>query len=186
MRHRLLAVLVLLFAAVAAQATVITYIGPSGETSHGYPIGPYSALVDGQAQSLICDDFLHHITTGESWQALTLSFTDLSPVEQTIYRPALWLADKMFTEPIPRADEQWALWHLLDPWAPLYGSAGSELAWALSQPGLPTTHYVIYRPVDRTCQGPQEMIGIASPEPVTFLLVGIGLMAIGAIRKQRR
>lgn len=177
-----------LIALAGANASIvgITLTGTSGEVSHGHAIGPYFATIDAIPTVVVCDDYLHSITLGQSWQANAVHFADLPASEQPSYQAAFWLVTLILDNPPPHADAQWALWHLFAPQAPLYGGAGAALAWAWSQPGLPGGTFTIYQPLNQGWCGPQEFIGRDAPEPATLFGVGVGLLALSIVRRRRR
>ncbi len=86
-----------------AGSVSMTLTGASGPPDDGVIVGPYDAVIQGQAVKIICDDYDDHVHLGENWTAHISSLNNLSTVKFNTgsalfnYEAALWLAKKMVT-----------------------------------------------------------------------------------------
>jgi hypothetical protein len=164
----------------------------------GVYTGPYNltVTVNGQPTSvqLVCDDAEDEVSEGETWQAYTSTFPNLSNVQFAKgtggqnYEEAAWLAQQLFAnEGTPNSatttgEIQWAIWDVFDPgtcntgisncdpWGDLSNYQAGINSWlSLAQSNFSTGNYsnlVIYTAVP----GSQNPLGDGRPQE--FLGVG--------------
>src|SRR5205085_3920980 len=70
--------LIICCASVNASADTFTLVGSSGVTSSNRLIvGPLSGLLNSASVSVVCTDFDHHVSFGQTWNVQVLTFSDL-------------------------------------------------------------------------------------------------------------
>lgn len=186
-----------------------------GDWTNGYPY--FIQPVDGPSTliyAVMCDDFAHGGQPGDVWDA-NLTNLGSQNISQTrfnnlvgaasnyalgLYDEAGWILLQTQTQ----QSSEWkpmtyAVWHIFDPNAPLFGDAAMwlDLAAAEKQIGFPGIDFgkvYILTPVDQRDPDPNSMqefmyIGAdptqqsaqanqTTPEPGTFLLLGSGVLAM--------
>lgn len=161
----------------------------------GVYVYPYYFSINGSATiiPLICDDYIHDVSVGESWQSTVtplasylgaLTPTAASGLNHTqAYQEAAYLFSKLSGTP-SQADAvayNFALWGIFSDAAvanPAYASSGAASkkldADAAINPATPTflnslSNYVVYTPIDGSQPNgyglPQEYIGFSSDLP---------------------
>jgi hypothetical protein len=165
--------------------------------------------------SMICDDFLHttNIPSGP-FQYNVSTLADLTGVrftqspQLTNYRlAAILLYNFDGLDPITQSsqagDYNFALWNLFTPSTPDFGNslslitdANTQLALGLTNPDNAAAFrdFRIFTPTSAN-SSQQEFLGISTdnfgtppsgvPEPGTFVLLGAGLVGVGALRYRR-
>ena len=200
-RATIMFLITVLCQAVPATASLveITFVSPGALAQGGFYVGPYNFTVDSQSKSLVCDDFIDHITAGESWNANVYTFSDLSqakfaPAGLQSYGEAAWLYEEGLLHTNAWSDIQYAIWAVFNP-DPVKASSGwttgssNWLATSQQQAFTANEFHGIkfYTPTQLT-NGPQELIGgtigippiglFAVPEVKFPLLVGAVLMLV--------
>jgi len=201
-------------AALASQVTVqLTSAGGTVSNDGGVFVGPYQLQITGQGGQPItisapCDDFLDHITVGETWQANEIPLTDYSsglfgnePNAQQRYWAAAYLTS-LFNKPgYSYNDLSFAIWGLFESDAQSntqnYDSEAAVLASnALTLASLQNDNlndfpgWQILTPNPQTGDDrPQEFVvpgGTPTPEPATLALLGSGIFAVGMALRNKR
>ena len=183
-----------------------------GDWTNGYPyyIEPLSGPV-GQIYAVMCDDYAHSGQPGDIWDANTTNlgtknisearFNNIPGPFATyalrLYDEAGWILLQTQTE----QNSEWksmnyAVWHIFDPNAPLFGDASTWIGF----PGTDFNKIYILTPTnqhDPDPNGMQEFMYIGAdpsgaqqdqsgsgttPEPGTLLMVGTG--AVAMLRKK--
>ena len=204
-----------LFAFAAAASTVsVTFTGTSVNSQGGVYTDPYYGTVNGVPNvPIVCDDFSHHVTTGENWTANVSTFDSLTYVRfqqatQTetleLYEQAGWLFDQLFVgaNSSQTGNISYALWAIFDQ-SQVESSSGwttggnstnptSADGWLLDAENQ--TFYAgefsnleILTPVSGGSDSPQEYITWApTPEPASLLLLGSGLIALAFLVRPKK
>jgi len=186
-----------------------------GDWTNGYPY--YIEPVDGPSTliySVMCDDYAHGGQPGDVWDAnltnlgsgiiVNTRFNNL-PGPASNYALGLYdMAGWILLQTQTQQSSEWkpmtyAVWHIFDPNAPLFGDAANWLNLALAEkqigfPGVDFNKVYILTPVDQRDPDPNSMQefmyigadpsqeaaqgGQTTPEPGTFLLLGSGVLAM--------
>jgi hypothetical protein len=213
----LLAVVGLIPASARASSVTMTLTSPgSGNVLGPAYIGPYVASINGVPEfKVICDDFLADTYVGESWNATTSTFADLSATKfQNLagYEELAWLSTKLLnsstTCPNPAncaGDIQYAMWQVFDsvglstPFSYLTGNDLTNAQYWLDQAKAQVatfdvsqySNFIIYTPtscISGPCSAnslPQEFVAIRTPEPTTVMLLGLGMVGVFGYRRRR-
>ena len=204
-----------------ADSISVTITGTGGTVQNGVYVAPYYLNVSGggdpaqgvQSGSLtvICDDYTHDVTLGESWTAqindlttsgLTQSRFDSMPNAQRLYEEAGWLAMQTglwggTQQSASMVGEyNWAIWSLFDPSLSIDTTAQGLVAQAQKYAPTDLSYYGnvrILTPVAHSdgtawtdATSPQEYITVVSaPEPSSIALLASGLAAF-AFRFRRK
>lgn len=64
--------------AFSQQTVNLTLVDGGSNTMGGIYVGPYDATQNGQPVQIICDDFQHEVSAGESWSATVTSVSNLT------------------------------------------------------------------------------------------------------------
>ena len=203
---------VFLWAKTSAHANLvdITLNDPGSRVQGGVYVGPYNMSVNNILIPLVCDDFIDHVSSGESWQANVYTFNDLSQTKWTgdglqKYGQDAWLYEQGLLQPAAWGDISYAMWAVFNP-TPVTSSAGwtsgaSNWLAKAEQRTYTANEFSgisIYTPTQLSGNdAPQEFIGgtpvasppggglpgvAAVPEPGIGALFGLGLVGLAVMR----
>lgn len=193
--------LVLLGTSANASATNVNVqlTGVNGVSQDGVYVDPYYGSTNSNPTILVCDDFTHNTTIGESWTATVSTFSNLSAVRfqqnsqaQTLqdYEEAAYLYTQLLANPSQYSDISFALWSIFTPSVEnLSGFTGNAQTWlnqAQSQNFYTGefSNFEILTPSDGGPGSPQEFLSETS-EPADALLVLSGLSLLSLLWRRR-
>jgi hypothetical protein len=212
-------VAVMLFAGMSASAAIVTmdYTGAEGNNSGGVYVYPYDFTIDSSSSTseLMCDDFTHQISTGDTWTANTLNVSDLNAGNVTqLEFPSAGVtgyleAAYLFVEEVnafnasnsdPDGLYNWATWDLLtnsdvssvlSPTDEAQVQIDLNAVEALGGTLTPSqfSNVTIYTPTDMSSTGPQEFMGYNTGNiivPEPCAFALLGVGAIGLLARRKR
>jgi len=172
-------------------------------TYNGYYVGPATGNLNGGTSfSLVCDDFTHTTYIPSSFGVNVSTIPELQnamyATQPTLsgqvdnYKWASLLLWQMGLTANQSASEigglNYAIWNIFNPSVADPGTSNYWVGWAQSQDlsAFDFSGVRIYTPSNTQNQ---EFIGGAAspvPEPMTFALIGTGLVGLGLIRRRRK
>lgn len=189
--------------ATGALANTITLklTGINGAQQGGVYADPYYGTVNGGSPiTIVCDDFSHDTSIGETWTATISNFSDLSSARfqqgtpaATLqsYDEAAYLYNQLLSHPSQYGDISFAIWGLFTPSAQHSSGFTSNSAFWLNQAKSQTftpgefSNFLVLTPTNSRANSPQEFI-TATPEPGTIVLMITGLAAGCLLYEKKR
>jgi hypothetical protein len=185
--------------ALPLAADTIRFDGVGGASQGGVYTAPYFLSINDAGDiSVMCIDFTHHVTTGETWDgnitnlsAADLSDTRLGDSGYVTYREQAWLYSQFMAGAGPSGDINYAVWALISADAKTSAgwTAGAQhwydLATTTDLANFSTVSFNIITPKDLTGTGPQEFITTGTPEPAGLVLVGSGLLGLAGFGRRK-
>jgi len=200
--------------AFAGDNTVsLDFTGVGGANGGGFYTYPYYfSINNGPQTSLICDNFDNEISAPQTWTANVFSllsagtpgnayYSNLANA-QAMYDAAGLIFEAILTGQLGSVQGNWAIWGLFSANAranSFYTSSGANLVTSqylimaetdIANSDLPAylDNMVVYTPVGGIAgvTGPQEFIGMVTPEPASLALFGSGLALVGGALRRRR
>ncbi len=188
-------------ATIAAFATPVEagFAGLGGQSQNGEYIYPYFITIDNGAQiAMMCDDFYHQSSVGDTWQANITSLTsgDLSKTRfnnLTEYQEAGFLLMQVNnSNQAEWGNINFAIWKTFNSSVNMggtpAGTLGPDYWYNLAQTSdlsnIDFSGVEIVTPLHPGCDsGDQEFLFMA-PEPSTLMLIGSGLIGLFSQRKR--
>jgi hypothetical protein len=199
----MLATLLLVALASPSPGATVTLESVDGVTDGASYVSPFQLLIDGQTYIAMCYDHSDSAYLDETWQAVLYTFDNLSSAyfsDQsdylTKYKKAAWLYNQLeqTTNPADMIGIQHAVWSLFVASAPSSGAAAwLAAASAAAQNGFDGLDFSSFLVVDSPT-GTDRVQGFlvantgtaSTPEPITFLLLGAGLLLFGGLARRVR
>lgn len=194
-----------------ADTVTVELTGVNGAVVGGVYADPYYGTINGQAATLVCDDYSHDTYMNESWTANVSTFPSLTNVrfgqpgstaQLLEYEEAGYLYNTLLANPSDYGDISLALWGIFDSnlttttlytnsnadyWADLAETNHGDAA-AYSNLEILTPVSVVSwgdAPSNKQCGLPQEFI-TSVPEPASLFLVFGLMLGLALIRRRRQ
>lgn len=164
---------------------------PALKDSQGYYVGPYTLLINGQNVAALCIDFEDRTSTGTTWNAyLSQVGGDISktyhPTYATQYKEEAYLFNLILQPGADRIDIQHAAWAITD--SNYHANSAAQTYINLAVANYATFDFSGYEIVSGiNAQNHQQefLIRTPTPEPASFALIGVGLLAAGVWRRKK-
>lgn len=195
---------------IPAAGATLTLDGVSGNLYGNLHAAPYFISVNGgPALPMMCDDDLTHITGGESWTATSYALTAANLVDLKFategtasamlnaYEEAAWIESGVMNGTINAGDGNAAVWSLFDSGFNISVDHNNVLnilgnaQTAVNSGLLNFSGIKIYTP--NPLNSSQEFIfgtvcynQSATPEPVTYAMIGSGLILLVIMGRRQR
>jgi|SRR5882672_1053643 len=190
MKLTLIFVTALSLSAAPIYTATATLTGVNGDSVDGSYTSPYYLTLGTQQLTVFCDDYLDHVSVGETWDAVVFSGSDTTgsyfPVND--YDSLFWLVDQALDHPESHVDIQQAIWYIESGY-------GVHNAWVTASQGqtVDRSRFIVIDGYGAPGDRPQEFIvrgdavvNVVTPTPEPGCLVLIGLGMVGIAVKGRR
>jgi hypothetical protein len=183
----------------SATTVTVQLTAVNGVSKDGVYVDPYYGTIHGMPATLICDDFNHETSIGETWTATVSTFFDLGGARfqqnsqaQTLrdYEEVAYLYNQLLANPSEYSDISFALWSIFTPSVEnLSGFTSGAQNW-ITQAQNQTfytgefSNFEILTPTNGGPGSPQEFLS-ETPEPADALLLVSGLAVLALIGKKR-
>jgi hypothetical protein len=170
--------------------------GLGANYAYGEYLMPYYLTINfSNPIAVVCDDFLHTVSVGDTWTATLSTFANLSQTrfgsaDSTEYHEAAWIASQIHANSslTDIAGAQFAIWRLFTAGVPDVGTedawlAAAQAAKGSSYYGMNFSNVEILTPLNPL--SPQEYFFFI-PEPNVLLDLGMGLVAFVTVWGSRR
>jgi hypothetical protein len=177
-------------------SVIASSVTVDGDTKHNVYIGPYTLLINGQDYAALCVAFFDESHVNDTWNAYVTqvgsgNFSNTyNPTEGQEYEEDSYIMSQILKPGSDRTGLQEAAWDIM-----AYGITNSSYKYLIGDNSYidaaladySTMNFTGYEIIsDTTKNGEQEFL-VATPEPGSFLLLGVGLMlAMSAIVMRRR
>lgn len=166
-----------------------------GANQGGVYVVPYFLSIAGAPNIVaMCDDFEHHVSINQRWDANVSTFGDLSLTRWrspflTQYKEEAWLLSSFFAHPGEAGDINFAAWAIFTPSVKTNAGYTARSDYWFHQAesqnfaDFDLSGYRIITPTNLGPSGAQEYI-TKVPEPSNLTLVGIGMLALALVTRR--
>jgi hypothetical protein len=176
----------------AGQLVQVTLEGTSGVSNGTDLVLPYELSINGQNILADCYDFFDTVTIGESWMANIETLAEAATSGKFSGDPGALhgyeligvLSTLALFGPQSQIDIQEDMWNVFDP-AKLAATPGMASDLAIANAEIPTFDFSRVEFIE-PLQGEsvQPFVTSSAPEPASCLLFGIGLAALGSLKRR--
>jgi hypothetical protein len=176
----------------ASPLVQVTFDGTGGVSNGADYVLPYYLSVNGVTLSADCYDFFDSITVGESWaanidtlaQAAASGMFSGDPGALQGYELIAVLSTRATPTAQNQIDVQEDIWNVFDPHFSVTPGMASSLTTANGEiPAFDFSSVEFIEPVRG--ENVQAFVTSDAPEPASRILIGMGLVAVGLIRRRR-
>ncbi len=166
-----------------------------GDTKNNVYIGPYTLLMNGQDVAALCIDFFDASHVNDTWNAYVnaVGSSNLTgtyhPTYGQEYEEDAYLFSQIVKPGADRTGLQEAAWDIT-----AYGITNSSYKYLIGDNSYIDAALADYSKmnfsgfeiVSDTVNGAEQEFLVATPEPGSFMLLGVGLLLAAGIGRQRR
>jgi len=173
----------ILAAIAVASPITLTLNSANGQQVGGDYVSPYSATIEPANLTfpVFCDDFVDQVNLGETWDVTIEQGTNTTGAKFAAadYPVLFWLAEQDTSATY--ITTQLSMWTETDPGFTGATTASNALLTTAraDQSSVDLAEWQVYTP---TGYGQEQIAD--SPEPSTIVLIGLGLVAVGLLRRK--